>query len=513
MRVKSLTLRDFKRFHDFKIDLMVDSRKIVALVGPNGSGKSSVFDAFEELATDYKGRPHKPISYYKKSLFGATPTDESYDVRSHVILDSDQQVYDRKSFYIRSAYRYTARLNVEAIKKLDDPEADQSRPKRLIDMDGRLAENYERLLGRFYDEVYGKDLTGQAWAQRNIDEINDVLKNVLDITISSLGNPVNGEGSLYFEKGSSKKFPFENLSSGEKEVLDIVIDLFVKKSIYTNSVICIDEPELHLNTAIQRKLLVELEKLISEESQLWVATHSIGFLRALQDELWGKTAVIDFTGADFDQPVQRAPIKGTRRDWMRIFETALEDLTGLMAPQQIVYCEGRADTGIGTGELGLDADIYNEAFGDGHPDTLFVSSGGGGEVRRNALVALKVLRKALSQVKFIVLKDRDDKTDAERTFFLSEDSANRMLLRREIENYLFDKQVLEAYCTEEKTNFDVSKYQAAVTDIVYQDLKPVQQKIQTACGGVGDMAAFKRALAKHLKNAPSVLRELESVIF
>ena len=40
-----------------------------------------------------------------------------------------------------------------------------------------------------------------------------------------------------------------------------------------------------LNTAIQKKLLLEINKMVPSDCQIWVATHSIGFLRALQDEL------------------------------------------------------------------------------------------------------------------------------------------------------------------------------------------------------------------------------------
>ena len=45
MRVRSLKLVDFKRFHDLTIDLTDRSTKLVALVGPNGSGKSNFVDS------------------------------------------------------------------------------------------------------------------------------------------------------------------------------------------------------------------------------------------------------------------------------------------------------------------------------------------------------------------------------------------------------------------------------------------------------------------------------------
>jgi len=514
MRVSKLHLTDFKRFHDLTIDLSGRQTRIVALVGPNGSGKSSVFDAFEEVSSNFKGRGGRQSNYFKKSMFHDIAATPQYEYQNHIELTSDPaaNTYDRKSIYIRSAYRFTPRISVDAVRKLADVEEDGNRPKYLIDTDVRLQDNYERLISRFYDEVYDKDVTGKKWSQDNIDGLNAVLEKVLEIKVSSLGNPAQGQGTLYFEKGLSKKFPYEILSAGEKEVIDLVLDLYVKKEIYTNSIICIDEPELHISTAIQRKLLIELEKLIPENSQLWVATHSIGFLRALQEDLWAKTAVIDFTGSNFDAGSVLKPITGTRSDWSKIFATALEDLTGLLAPKTIVYCEGRSEPTPAGQEQGLDAEVYNQIFAETHNETLFVSSGGG-DAQKNALLAIRVLGKALSDVSFFLLKDLDTKSVTEREAFLNEDASRRMLTRREIENYLFDKEVLIKYCALEGTTFDEARYDALVTDLTGQDLKPVQQQIQAACGKGGSVDEFKRSIAKAINSETRAYIELVAAVF
>jgi len=514
MRVQSLQLLDFKRFKNLTIDLTSRSTKVVALVGPNGSGKSSVFDAFEEYGSIYKGRGGKPESYYRKSMHEPGSTDvATYGPQNNIKLSTDQATFDRTSAYIRSAYRFTPRLQVQSIRSLPDPETDENRPKFLIETDTRLTENYERLIGRFFREVFNKDLSGSVWVKNNIEAINKVLRQVLDIEISTLGDPVENKGSLYFDKGVSKEFPYENLSAGEKEVLDLVLDLYVKKNIYNNSIICIDEPELHLSTAIQRSLLSELVKLVPDNSQLWVATHSIGFLRALHEDLREQSTVLDFTGANFDEEVTLHPIAGSRTDWSRIFATALEDLTGLLAPRRIVYCEGRAEPSASGDEQGLDAEVYNTIFEIEHGDTVFVSSGGGGEVARNALLAVRILGKAIKEVSLNVLRDRDELTDEERVSFLGADSNRRMLVRREIENYLFDKEVVSALASKMGSEFDEARFDSAVSDIQFADLKPVQQIVQASCGFAGKAVDFKLALASAITPTMAVFRELESAIF
>ena len=66
--------------------------------------------------------------------------------------------------------------------------------------------------------------------------------------------------------------------------------------------------------------------------------------------------------------------------------------------------------------------------------TLFVSSGGTNEVRKNGSLAIKVLSKAFLDVELLLLHDRDERTGEERTAWLDEAPHHRMLSCREIEN-------------------------------------------------------------------------------
>ena len=290
MRIKSVTLKEFKRFSDLRLDLGDNSAKIVALIRPNGCGKSSIFDAFNvKLWHDGFNRRAESSSYYIKheetSDTNPLPND-SYDYlrdgRVRIETNAEDQKFNKTNFYMRTAYRATTRLQVDSIERLGAVE-DTQELLTTIDTDERLAQTYERLIGQFFDEVYGKNKTGADWEKEKIQEINSILKNILDIDITLLGNPTDGRGTLYFSKGQSKNFPYDLLSSGEKEVINLILDLKVKTKTYTDTIFCIDEPELHLNTSIQGNLFIELDKLINDNCQLWVATHSIGFMRALQE--------------------------------------------------------------------------------------------------------------------------------------------------------------------------------------------------------------------------------------
>lgn len=521
MRIKKLRLKGFKRFDDLTIDLGDDPARIIALVGPNGCGKSCVFDAFEQKLEDVKAANNREQPwFYNKLAFhpDVSVRTDAYNKQQaiQIIFTGNTQGVTKKSFHIRSAYRFTPSLNVTSIAAQPPILDDNRRPNSSIAIDSRLQENYERFLGQAYDEFEGGTKSGDVVRRELLGRINTVLEEVLELRVASIGNVRAGRGQFYFEKSDAKNFPYQNLSSGEKEVIDIIVDLVVRKAEFDDTIYAIDEPELHLNTAIQHKLLVAIEKLIPDNCQLWVATHSIGFLRALQDELNNKCVVLDFSERKYFQGSQVIkPIEPTRPNWQRIFSTALDDLIGLVAPKRIIYCEGRPDPTMAGDEQGLDAYIYNEAFSKTHPDTLFISSGGRYEVRANSSLALKILSKAFSGVELLLLNDRDSRNDAERTAWIAEAIYHRMLVRREIENYIFDFDVLIAYCKSKGCALDRNAYDRIVTDVRMQDLK-AGQTIASLKGLCGEQhmtnANFKRALAPYIRET-TAFSDLDTVIF
>src|SRR5690606_34407617 len=99
-----------------------------------------------------------------------------------------------------------------------------------------------------------------------------------DLVLTGTGNPTNG-GTFRFDKGAISDFHFKNLSGGEKAAFDLLLDFIVKKETFDNTVFCIDEPELHMHTKLQGKLLEQLFGLLPEDCQLWISTHSIGMAR------------------------------------------------------------------------------------------------------------------------------------------------------------------------------------------------------------------------------------------
>lgn len=524
-------MNGYKRFQNLTIDLGDAPARFIALVGPNGCGKSSVFDGmlFQAQAHSSIGSEGRKSNQYHSQRgdvgYKHTNVDITFDTGTFysVYTNKTADSLEKTIFSFRSPYRYNNELKikrVEAVRSISDNSYGAASASSI---DQKMIENYRRLHASYNSYLEANDARPSEAKNQIIGELNKSIEKCLDIKIDNLGNIEDNRGSLYFTKyDQNEPFEFDVLSSGEKEVVDILLDLYLRQEKYRDTVYLIDEPELHINTGIQRKLLQEIDRLIGPDCQIWVATHSIGLMRAFQTDLKDKCQVIHFEpDTNFaSEDIVLRPINKSQATWKKIFSTALDDLSELVSPRQIIYCEGR-DSGAAGVENGFDAKVYNEIFGETHPETLFISSGGNTELDQRSEIAIKIISKALSELEILVLKDRDhlsdrDATVEDREVYLELNGDNhRMLMRREIENYLYDIEVLQEYCKQNDLTFDDAGYHQYVTDIQNQNVKDGVGKIKELCSLNKNHGTEKIGLelAAIIDPDMQVFSELSKVIF
>jgi predicted ATP-dependent endonuclease of OLD family len=151
MQVERLKMKDFKAFKDLEIQIPIRP-SLVVLCGENGSGKSSVNDA---MAT---WRNHQHWGYGGDPDFFKRGGDRGESAAGEVTIDFHQDhVADRRAaVYVRTAQRITVEFTNPGLQQLPSP-IDEQGPPRSIDLDDRIAQDYQRLITLSVDAVWDEE--------------------------------------------------------------------------------------------------------------------------------------------------------------------------------------------------------------------------------------------------------------------------------------------------------------------------------------------------------------------
>jgi len=140
MRIKSIRMRNFKRFTDLMIRDIPESAKLVVVVGPNGCGKSSLFDALLNWYRYSTQRSSSEELYYRKNPEKPFQWDRSVEVMLHKEVEIKEGC-----IYVRTAHRNEPDFSIQNFRKPENP-VNPFYGRRLIDDDKSVASNYQRLV-------------------------------------------------------------------------------------------------------------------------------------------------------------------------------------------------------------------------------------------------------------------------------------------------------------------------------------------------------------------------------
>jgi predicted ATPase len=425
MFITHVQLTNFKRFTD--LTSMEQPPKLVLLIGNNGSGKSSVFDGFEVLGGALKEKQYRPPSAYQKdrNFYQKTPGLE-FILKMRFSKGDDIMNWNghvgphpgNDKFYGRSSLRQVPKLTRTALGQAGrtSTETDFGRPLQFIERDERFENDIERITQQILREVFQTNNQTSEIKERYINPINEAFKRIFGdneataLRLIAFNPPLEGRvAEILFQKGNSE-IHYDFLSSGEKEVFNILINLLSRRSLYQDTIYFFDEIDLHLNTRLQYNLLKEItEHWIPDGCQFWTASHSLGFIDYANDA--EHAAIIDFDDLDFDAPQVLLPQPKNR---LEVYEIAVpqETLLKLFRDKRIFICENRNDQ------------YYNLL---GFEDTLFVG------VHNSNAVFIKIKR----EPGYYGVRDRDFLTDGEIATIESRFPNYRVLRYYAFENYLY----------------------------------------------------------------------------
>ena len=588
MKIKSIHLKDFKRFTNLKIEEIPETAKLVVMIGPNGCGKSSVFDALNFYTYMIKNDaypsddmyvngthlspfiPMNMVNYYLKSdhpnpflnISAEDMGSRGMEVGKAALADcvnvmfhpeqkmkaGELRIHTRSSLRNYSLPLHSALFSTCSAEKLQlklSKLPTEKEEDHTFGLNHWALFSYELIHNSTVTDIFRDNWPALPRELKNYAETvlsckNEIIDEVGKVIVQLFTNPVSKlilEDNLRFclslgdpEKTflpNEKKPPFFNLSVGEIAIFDLILDIIIKKVIDDETVIFIDEPELHIHTELQGRLLEKLYNLVPEKSQLWIATHSVGMVRKAQD-LWrddpDSVVFLDFGNRNFDEEVTITPAKPNPNFWAQTYDVALGDLAKLVAPKRIILCEGKFEWAT----EGFDAACYNKIFGSRYPDTRFISIGGREDIKYADTRLIPVIEAIVEGAEILRLRDRDRATCQDR-----KDNAEKGILilkRKYIEKYLLDDEVLTQLCIDQQKSDNIPEFFEAKNkeiekvmnnDKIHDKRRPIVQRVQEQAEKILELSysgdkvnSFMRdILAPLIKPGMDVYNELHKDIF
>lgn len=499
MKIKAISLENIKSFDRLSLDNL-HSRDIIVFAGENGSGKSTLFDvlnvafafianrgwadysvvellkngkdagtiyieieldANEKRTSRFNDIVKLKIDLSRSSSFSVSIHDGVDSIRENLfdkrytsdLVESDENVRNYGIFLHRSPYRYETPAdlnepNRNLLKLTTDRQKSTSKAQEQSSRWEVVLSYFLQLDRMIKSTYYRAKETGLASAQDEYERARkrfDTLVedfNALLAPKSFLQVEESVDRIKYLVKANDQlNIEFKQLSSGEKEVMFLFAD--IRRQAPHNSIIAIDEPELHLHYKLQKKLVDRFQSL-GEHNQIFLTTHSLGIVRQAEQ----RNAVIYYF--DIDGTYRQIE---TREDFLKLYEVLIDDLAGILASEKVIFVEGE--------NAEKDASIYEQRYIGRYAKTNFIASRDRAIVKAAGLLAVRLLAAQTSPQKMYCITDGDGRDGSERdTFRVGFQDLLHVLNRYSLESYFFDPLVWQ-YMSEDKKRDTYKTFSAA----------------------------------------------------
>jgi len=224
-------------------------------------------------------------------------------------------------------------------------------------------------------------------------------------------------------------FNITSLSSGEREVVNIVFDFILRNP--SDSIVFFDEPELHLHPELSYKLLQTLRN-VGQRNQFFFCTHSPEIITASLDQ-----SVVFLAPPKGDSANQAITVQEDD-DTNQALKHLGHSVGIISLGKRLVLIEGSTSS--------LDKQTYGAILRNRLPQLVLVPSGGKDIIRSFSTLVHKVLDRTIWGVDFFMLCDGDARLEGGAPDEMEAGGKGRLrfLPRYHLENYFLDSDALAA---------------------------------------------------------------------
>lgn len=299
------------------------------------------------------------------------------------------------------AQRHYGREVVQGINLNLEQASQQHSQHTLYNYNNKYNNVKSEMAGNFIKELLAEKANSSVGASKSLSETLKELFESFFPDKKFLGPQATVDGSLSFPVVNSNGaiHDLDELSSGEKEILYGY--LRIRSSAPKDSIILLDEPELHLNPRLIRGLPEFYRKHLGEElqNQIWLVTHSDALIR----EAVGKPGFNVFhmipCGSDYGGGSQLRPLTAVDD-----LEVAISDLVGDLAAYRP---GGKGLIFEGGGDSDFDKTLTASLFGDELKGVNLLSGSNKARVRQLHEVLERAYKSGDLPTKFYAIVDRD----------------------------------------------------------------------------------------------------------